>query len=152
MLMLLGGSGCAALIYEIVWFQFLQLVIGSSAISLGLLLAVYMGGLCLGSLALPRLMPLKQHPVRFYAFLETGIAALGIVVLFTVPFLSRAYAGSATPGVLGIVLRATICTLCLLPSTILMGATLPVISRCLNSTRPGWRASAFCTARTSLEP
>jgi tetratricopeptide (TPR) repeat protein len=41
--LLLAGSGCAALIYEIVWLQLLQLVIGSSAISLGLLLAAYMG-------------------------------------------------------------------------------------------------------------
>ena len=32
------GSGCAALIYEVVWFQLLQLVIGSSSISLGILL------------------------------------------------------------------------------------------------------------------
>ena len=54
LLLLLAGSGCAALIYEIVWFQLLQLVIGSSAISLGLLLASYMGGLCLGSILLPR--------------------------------------------------------------------------------------------------
>ena len=44
-LLLFAGSGCAALIYEIVWFQLLQLVIGSSAVSLGLLLAAYMGGL-----------------------------------------------------------------------------------------------------------
>jgi spermidine synthase len=38
-LVLFAGSGCAALIYEIVWFQLLQLVIGSTAVSLGLLLA-----------------------------------------------------------------------------------------------------------------
>ncbi len=38
---LFAGSGCAALVYEIVWFQQLELVIGSSAISLGILLAVY---------------------------------------------------------------------------------------------------------------
>jgi len=31
------GSGCAALIYEVVWFQLLELVIGSSAVSLGVL-------------------------------------------------------------------------------------------------------------------
>ena len=33
--LLFVGSGCAALIYEIVWFQLLQLIIGSSSISLG---------------------------------------------------------------------------------------------------------------------
>ena len=64
LLLLLAGSGCAALIYEIVWLQLLQLVIGSSAVSLGLLLAAYMGGLCLGSAALPRLVSPRRHPLR----------------------------------------------------------------------------------------
>src|ERR1035441_4935745 len=41
LLVLFFGSGCAALIYEIVWFQLLQLVIGSSAVSLGILLGVF---------------------------------------------------------------------------------------------------------------
>src|ERR687887_659165 len=47
------GSGCAALVYEIVWFQLLQMVIGSSAISLGILLGTFIGGMCLGGLFLP---------------------------------------------------------------------------------------------------
>src|SRR5256885_4253565 len=42
MLVLFIGSGCAALIYEIVWFQVLQLVIGSSAVSLAVLLGTFM--------------------------------------------------------------------------------------------------------------
>src|SRR5271168_3450470 len=54
LLVLFIGSGCAALIYEIVWFQLLQLVVGSSAVSLGILLGSDMGGRCLGSLLLPR--------------------------------------------------------------------------------------------------
>ena len=54
LLLLFVGSGCAALIYEVVWFQLLQLVIGSSAVSLGVLLGTFMGGMCLGSLLLPR--------------------------------------------------------------------------------------------------
>ena len=32
-LLLFAASGCAALVYEIVWFQELQLVIGASAVS-----------------------------------------------------------------------------------------------------------------------
>ena len=52
-LLLSFGSGVAALIYEIVWFQLLELVIGSTAVSLGILLATFMGGMCLGSLILP---------------------------------------------------------------------------------------------------
>ncbi len=41
-LLLFFASGCAALIYEVVWYQLLSLVIGSSAISLGILLATFM--------------------------------------------------------------------------------------------------------------
>src|SRR4051794_14488795 len=77
LLLLFVGSGCAALIYEIVWFQLLQLVIGSSAVSLGVLLGTYMGGMCLGSLLLPRLIAPEQHPLRVYALLELGIGACG---------------------------------------------------------------------------
>ena len=40
LLLLFIGSGCAALIYEVVWFQLLQLSIGSSAVSLGVLLEI----------------------------------------------------------------------------------------------------------------
>ena len=79
LLLLFAGSGCSALIYEIVWYQLLQLVIGSTAISLGVLLATFMGGLCLGSLALPRLLAArKQHPLRVYAKVELGIGVCGV--------------------------------------------------------------------------
>src|SRR5579864_2700134 len=108
LLLLFAGSGCAALIYEIVWFQLLQLVIGSSAVSLGLLLAAYMGGLCLGSAALPRLVSARQHPLRIYAFLELGIAALGIVALFGVPLVGRIYVAGAASGLIGLIFRGVI--------------------------------------------
>ena len=51
LVVLFVGSGCAALIYEVVWFQLLSLVIGSNAISMGVLLATFMGGMCAGSLS-----------------------------------------------------------------------------------------------------
>src|ERR1700688_2409030 len=107
-LLLFAGSGCAALIYEIVWFQLLQLVIGSSAVSLGLLLAAYMGGLCLGSAAFPRLVSARQNPLRVYALLELGIGAFGIIALIGVPLVSRLYAATAVSGLLGMVLRGLV--------------------------------------------
>ena len=74
LLLLFVASGCAALIYEVVWFQLLQLVIGSSAVSLAVLLGTYMGGLCLGSLALPRLIAARYHPLRVYAAARSASA------------------------------------------------------------------------------
>jgi spermidine synthase len=136
-LLLFAGSGCAALIYEIVWFQLLQLVIGSSAVSLGLLLAAYMGGLCLGSVALPRLVSTRSHPMRVYAVLELGVAAFGIVALFGVPFIGRMYVAGATTGLAGLVLRGAVAAVCLLPPTFLMGASLPAIARWVETTPRG---------------
>src|SRR6266700_1553902 len=95
LMLLLAGSGCAALIYEIVWFQLLQLVIGSSGVSLGLLLAAYMGGLCAGSVLLPRFVPRRMDPLRVYAVLESGIGILGLLVLFAVPAAGRLYVAGA---------------------------------------------------------
>jgi spermidine synthase len=135
--LLFVGSGCAALIYEIVWFQLLQLVIGSSSISLGILLGTFMGGMCIGSLLLPRLIPAREHPLRVYAALELGIGILAIVILIGMPLVGGIYTAWAGEGVTGIVFRAVIAGICLLPPTILMGATLPAISRWVKATPDG---------------
>src|ERR1041384_5755378 len=129
MVLLFVGSGCAALIYEIVWLQLLQLVVGSSAVSLGVLLGTFMGGMCLGSLALARLVSARRHPLRVYALLELGIGVFGIAVLFVVPSVARLYVGGAEHGLAGVLLRGADGAVCLLPPTLLMGATLPAISR-----------------------
>ncbi len=137
LLLLFLGSGCAALIYEIVWLQLLQLVIGSSAVSLGLLLGTFMGGMCVGSLALARLIPQRCHPLRVYALLESAMAVLGVTVLFAVPAVARIYAPHAGNGLAGILWRGVVASVCLLPPTFLMGATLPAISRWVESTAQG---------------
>ena len=98
LLILFAGSGCSALIYEIVWYQLLQLAIGSSAVSLAVVLATFMGGLCIGSVALPRLNLKDQHPLRLYAFLEVGIALYGLLVLAGMPLLDRVYIAGASHG------------------------------------------------------
>jgi spermidine synthase len=135
--LLFVGSGCAALIYEIVWFQLLQMVIGSSAISLGILLGTFMGGMCLGSLLLPRVISARRHPMRVYAFLELGIGVLGVVLLGIMPLVGSVYMKWAGTGTTGIVLRAIAAAICLMPPTALMGATLPAISRWVKATPEG---------------
>jgi spermidine synthase len=137
LLLLFVGSGCAALIYEVVWFQLLQLVIGSSAISLAVLLGTFMGGLCLGSLGYSRVASARRHPLRMYALLEAAIGVIGLLVLVGMPVVGSAYSSWAGPGTLGIVLRAVAAGICLLPPTLLMGATLPALSRWIEMTPRG---------------
>ncbi len=138
LLLLFAGSGCSALIYEIVWYQLLQLVIGSSAISLGVLLATFMGGLCLGSLALPRLsFARNRHPLRVYALVEFGIGVCGLLVLFGMPLVDGVYAAAVGHGMPAILLRSLVCALCLVPPTFLMGASLPAAARWIESSPEG---------------
>src|SRR6478735_11295631 len=109
---LFGGSGCAALIYEIVWFQSLELVIGSTAISLGLLLAVFMGGMSLGSLALPRLIPESWHPLRAYALLELCIGMSAALLLWAMPFAGGIYVEAAGSASIDFAVRVLFCGIC----------------------------------------
>ena len=137
LVLLFAGSGCSALIYEIVWYQLLQLAIGSTAVSLGVLLATFMGGLCVGSVGLPRLGFARRHPLRIYAVLEVGIALCGLLVLVGLPLIDRVYVAGAEHGLPGMLLRGLICAVCLLPPTVLMGASLPAIVRWVESTPRG---------------
>ena len=133
LLVLFAASGCAALIYEIVWLQLLQLVIGSNAWSIAVLLGTWMGGMCIGSLLLPRLIPSTRNALRVYAFLELATGICGILVLFGLPLLRNVYLAGLSGGMPNAALRAICCAVCLLPPTILMGATLPLIARWVES-------------------
>ncbi len=137
LLLLFVGSGCAALIYEIVWLQMLQLVIGSSAVSLGVLLGTFMGGMCLGSLLLPRLISPKRHPLRVYALIELAIAACALGLLYGMPYVDRIYLSHVEHGLASILFRGLVCAVCLLVPTLLMGATLPAIARWVEATPRG---------------
>jgi spermidine synthase len=133
-LILFIGSGCSALIYEVVWLQLLQLVIGSSAASLAVLLGTFMGGMCLGSITLPRMISRHNHPLKVYAALELGTGLFGFAVLFGLPYVENLYTASIGHGLPGILLRSVACAICLLPPTLMMGATLPAISRWIETT------------------
>jgi len=132
--LLCAASGAAALIYEIVWQQLLQLVIGSSTVSLGVLLGMFMGGMCMGSLAAPRWIAADRNPLRIYAALEVAIGVSGVALLVAMPMVERLYTTWGGDGAAGVLLRAAVAAVCLLPPTVAMGATLPVISRWVETT------------------
>jgi spermidine synthase len=137
MLVLFVGSGCAALIYQIVWFQVLQLVIGSSAVSLAVLLGTFMGGMCAGSLLLAKYVSPARHPLNVYAWLEGFIGVCGAALIVLMPLVSQLYTAVDGGGQASVALRAIVCVLLLLPPTMLMGATLPAIARFVKNTPEG---------------
>ena len=127
-----AASGCAALIYETVWFHLVQLVVGASSISVAVLLCSFMGGMGLGSWVIPRVVPASVSPLRTIAVLEGGIAILGLLIPLLLPFVQQAYVAIVGYGFGAVLLRAAVCALILTPPTMLMGATLPVAARVLS--------------------
>jgi spermidine synthase len=145
-----AASGCAALIYEIVWFHLLRLVIGASALSVGIVLAGFMGGMFLGSLWFARLISRERNPLRVYGFLEIGIGLFGILMPIVLPAVRFIYVGLVGYGSLGIVFRALIAAVLLLPPTALMGATLPAVARRYAHGRRGMSALASLYAANTI--
>lgn len=129
------GSGCAALIYEIVWLHQLGLVLGASAVSLAILLTSFMGGMCLGSLAYAWFVSARRHPLLVYAALEMLIALFAVAILWWLPTVGRMYWSIGEPGSGDLPIRAIVALMVLLPPTICMGATLPAVSRWVEVSR-----------------
>ena len=107
----------------------LQLVVGSTAVSLSVLLATFMGGMCAGSLALPRVELAWRRPLIAYSLLEAATALCGTLVFLILPAIERLYVSAAAHGLPNMALRGVASAACLLPPTFFMGATLPVMSR-----------------------
>ncbi len=150
MLALFAASGCAALIYQVVWFERLSLAIGSSALSLGVLLATFMGGLCLGSLVASRRSAAGHTPLARYALIEVSIAVLGVVTFAAIALLGGAYARLAGGDGAALWLRLVIAALALLPATAWMGATLPVIAAWLRAEAHAAAWVGWCYAANTL--
>ena len=72
---------------------------------------------------------MRQHPLRMYGLLEIGTGAFGLIVLFAMPLVQTLYTAGTGGWMPALLLRSLMCALCLLMPTVMMGATLPAISR-----------------------
>jgi predicted membrane-bound spermidine synthase len=116
------ASGAAALAYQVCWQRLLFAAIGIDLYSVTVIVASFMLGLGVGSLAGGRLADaLPGRLVVAFAAMEAGIGGFGLASLWLVPAVGDALV--AAP--LAVVALADFALL-LVPTT-LMGATLPVL-------------------------
>lgn len=124
-------SGAAGLIYQSVWGRMLHLVFGVGDQAIATVLASFFLGLSLGSFLGGKLARRIASPAAAYALLEVFIASWAILSIFLIPQIHGVYAAfSEGVGVGGLTaIRLALSLIILLPPTIAMGATLPVLMR-----------------------
>ena len=144
-------SGAAGLVHEVVWARLLGHLFGATSLAVSTVLAAFMGGLALGShLVGSRAARLGDRP-RVYALLEIGIGVSALVIPLLLTFVQPLYGALwrrfhfsfAVFSILRFVVAGGI----LLPPTVMMGATLPLLADYVATVRgarvaPAWLYTA----------
>ena len=134
---LLFGSGFCALVYQTAWLRQFRLIFGASTFATAAVLAIFMGGLGLGSALLGKRADRHPRPLRLYGNLELMIAvsaALSPVLLWVIAKVYFALGGSVVLGLAGAsVVRLILSTFVLGIPTVLMGGTLPAAARAVET-------------------
>lgn len=135
---LLFFSGACALTYQTTWFRQFRLIFGASTFATAAVLAIFMGGLGLGSIVLGKRADRHPRPLAFYGALEltiAGAAALSQPLLWLVARIYIALGGSTTLGTSGAtIVRLILAAIVLAIPTFLMGGTLPAAARAVETT------------------
>ena len=125
-------SGFTGLIYESIWSHYLKLFLGHAAYAQSLVLAIFMGGMALGSWVIARYSCRIRRLLLAYVLVEGVIGVLGL--LFHPTFraaydFSFATAIPALPSALWIhAYKWSLGSLLILPQSVLLGMTFPLIS------------------------
>ena len=125
-------SGATGLIYEVIWGRYLQLFIGSTTYAHAVVLGAFMGGLALGNFLFGRVADKGFRKLALYGWLEVGIGATCILFPMLFGLLESLYfaVASTDPEAGGNqLLKLLLAAVAILPPTVLMGGTLPVLSK-----------------------
>lgn len=130
-LLLVCISGAAALVYEVVWSRQLTIFLGITAHAHTAVIASFMTGLTLGSIAGGRISGRIRRPLLWYALIEIAIGIYALASPGVFKIAEAAYV-AMTPalgigGSGGQTIRFVAAFACLLVPTVLMGSTLPLL-------------------------
>lgn len=126
------ASGFAGLVYQSLWARYLKLFLGNAAEAQVLVLAVFLGGLAIGSAMAARVSAKLRHPLLLYAIIEAVIALVAVwfhdifvaaeswATGFVLPRTDTAAAAG--------LFRWSLSAALILPQCILLGATFPLMS------------------------
>ncbi|WP_086933193.1 fused MFS/spermidine synthase [Agarilytica rhodophyticola] len=132
LILIFGISGFSGLIYQSIWASYLKLFLGHSAYAQTLVLSIFMGGMAIGAWYVGKRTADLKRPVLWYAITEAAVGVLGIVfhaVYMSVTSFSYEHvvSGMSSPELIGLY-KWTLATLLILPQSILLGATFPLLA------------------------
>ena len=125
-------SGGAGLIYESIWTRYLGLFVGHSAYAQVLVLVIFLGGMSAGALAVGERAERVRDPLRWYALLELAIGLIGVVFhdvfVQTTQVAYNSLFPALGPGAAHVVVKWVLAALLILPQSVLLGATFPLMT------------------------
>jgi spermidine synthase len=125
-------SGFTGLIYESIWSHYLKLFLGHAAYAQTLVLAIFMGGMALGSWTVAHYSFRIRQLLWGYVLVEGLIGILGIVFHSTfvaaVDFSFAAVIPALSAGLLIHAYKWSLAAALILPQSVLLGMTFPLIS------------------------
>jgi spermidine synthase len=132
-------SGAAGLMYEVVWSRQLVLVFGNTTQAVSTILTGFFGGMAAGSFVGGRVADRVRSPLRLYGAIELVLVVVVLATPITFRLLHEVYRGvygsiEGQPILLALI-RFGLAVLALAPATVLMGATLPTLTRQLTGDR-----------------
>ena len=126
-------SGAASLVYELVWIKQLTLVFGGTLYAISAVLCAFMAGLALGAWGISRFLEARPDLslIRLYGVIEALIGTYALLFPWGLKALTLFYPlalrFSIESGPSLHFAEFVLSALLMLPATLLMGATLPLI-------------------------
>lgn len=125
-------SGAAGLVYESIWTRYLGLFVGHGAYAQVLVLTIFLGGMSVGALFVGRRSERVRHPLLWYALVELMVGIIGLV--FHDVFIWATHVAydslfpALGPGPIHTLVQWLIASLLILPQSVLLGATFPLMT------------------------
>lgn len=125
-------SGAAGLMYESIWSRYLGLFVGHSAYAQVIVLVIFLGGMSAGAAIASRRSARLREPLLWYAGIELVVGVLGLGFHAVYVAVTNAAYETVFPALAGgtllVVVKWTIAAVLILPQSILLGATFPLMS------------------------
>ena len=145
-------SGFSSLVYEVLWTKHLSLAFGTTMTAVSIVAATFLAGLAFGSYLLGRISDQSSNLLRIYAGLEMAIVVFALLFTPTLEIVNNLniFLVEALPNspIFSHTIHMAASATLLLPPTICMGGTLPLMCRFFARNKSGGQIGRLYAANT----